>query len=139
MHEHSRSRRTHDEEPDAELRTRIAERDAGLDLVRRANHWLVAGAVGVTGAVSLWASHSFHAHHHAAAAAGTPSSTGSATSGTAAAGTPTSETATAGTTATTTTGTATTGTATGPELQPSATVPTVTAPQPVAPVVSGGS
>ena len=38
----------------------VASRDAGLELVRRTNRWLIAGAVAATGFVSLAAAHAFH-------------------------------------------------------------------------------
>ncbi|MGO9972130.1 MAG: hypothetical protein ACLP01_04820 [Solirubrobacteraceae bacterium] len=37
----------------------VDRRDAGLDLIRRGNRWLVAGAVGLAGVVSLAAAHAF--------------------------------------------------------------------------------
>jgi hypothetical protein len=51
-----------------------AARDAGLDLIRRANRWLIVGAVALTGGVSLAAAHAFHGrtpHAGAAPAAST--------------------------------------------------------------------
>jgi hypothetical protein len=103
-------------ELESDRRSRIAARDEGFELIRRANRWLVAGAVGVTGAVSLWASHAFHPHTTAGA--------GAAASSTAAASSSSGQQGTG------------TGTA---ALQP-ANPPTATATAPApAPVVSGGS
>jgi hypothetical protein len=45
--------------PDAPARA-VATRDAGLDLIRRVNRWLIAGAVAGTGVLSLAAAHAFH-------------------------------------------------------------------------------
>lgn len=39
---------------------RPAARDAGLDLIRRVNRWLIAGAVVCTGGVSVAAARAFH-------------------------------------------------------------------------------
>ena len=52
----------------------IETRDAGMDLVRRVNRWLVAGAVSAAGFLSLIASHAFHGHR---VAAGDPTSSAS--------------------------------------------------------------
>jgi hypothetical protein len=40
----------------------INSRDAGLALISRINRWFVAGAVVLTGAISLAAARSFHGH-----------------------------------------------------------------------------
>jgi hypothetical protein len=53
----------------AAAQERVVARDAGLDLIGRTTRWLVAGAVGVTGAISLYASHAFRPHPAAAAPA----------------------------------------------------------------------
>ena len=45
--------------PDDAYRDPVDRRDAGLDLIRRGNRWLVAGAVGMAGVVSLAAAHAF--------------------------------------------------------------------------------
>ncbi len=38
----------------------VSARDAGLALISRINRWLIAGAVGLTGVISLAAAHAFH-------------------------------------------------------------------------------
>jgi hypothetical protein len=35
-------------------------RDAGLALIRRINHWMIAGAIALSGVISLVAARSFH-------------------------------------------------------------------------------
>jgi hypothetical protein len=102
------------------VRRRASLRDHGLELVARANRWLIAGAVAVTGGVALLADHAFHAR----AATRTSASAHQAAAGS-------TGTATTGTTGTGTTGTATTGTST-------AVAPAPASPSPGA-VVSGGS
>lgn len=46
-----------------------SRRDAGLAIARRANRWLLVGAVAGTGAISLAAAHTFPGRRAAAAAA----------------------------------------------------------------------
>ena len=47
----------------AELAPRVVTaRDAGLELIRRINRWLIAGAVAAVGLFSLLAAHAFHGH-----------------------------------------------------------------------------
>lgn len=58
-------------------------RDAGLELIRRINRWMIAGAIALTGVISLVAARSFHGHTASAATssqASQPSSSGSAAS-----------------------------------------------------------
>ena len=40
----------------------VTSRDAGLALISRINRWMIAGAVGFAGAISLVAARSFHGH-----------------------------------------------------------------------------
>ena len=40
----------------------ITARDRGLALVSRLNRWLIAGAVGLSGVLSVAAAHAFHGH-----------------------------------------------------------------------------
>ena len=40
----------------------VVVREAGLELIRRANRWLIADAVAATGMFSLLAAHAFHRH-----------------------------------------------------------------------------
>jgi hypothetical protein len=40
----------------------IGARDAGLQLIRRINRWLIGGAVAAAGLLSLLAAHAFHGH-----------------------------------------------------------------------------
>src|SRR5690348_405062 len=54
-----------------------AAREAGLELIRRVNRWLIAAAVAAAGLFSLLAAHAFHGH---AVATGRPSSSSSAVS-----------------------------------------------------------
>ena len=51
---------------------RAYARDLGLDMIDRANRWLISGAVILTGGVSALTWHAFHAH---AAAVTTPAAT----------------------------------------------------------------
>ena len=46
----------------------IAARDAGLALASQIKHWLLAGAVTLTGVFSLLAAQAFHGHTSAASA-----------------------------------------------------------------------
>jgi hypothetical protein len=39
-----------------------AAREAGLELIRRVNRWLIAAAVAAAGLFSLLAAHAFHGH-----------------------------------------------------------------------------
>jgi hypothetical protein len=99
---------------------RIVARDAGLDLISRANRWMVAGAVGMTGAVSLYASHAFHAaQHHTSAASSRRAASASPTS--------------TGQTSTSQTATSTNLSLTSPQSAPAPAAPAPSA------VVSGGS
>src|SRR6516165_5377531 len=40
----------------------VAAREAGLELIRRVNRWLIAAAVAAAGMFSLFAAHAFHGH-----------------------------------------------------------------------------
>jgi hypothetical protein len=40
----------------------ITTRDRGLALISRLNRWLIAGAVGLSGLLSVAAAHAFHGH-----------------------------------------------------------------------------
>jgi hypothetical protein len=106
-------------ERDLTRRGRIMARDAGLDLISRTNRWMVAGAIGVAGAVSLYASNAFH-----------PQTARSATSAPA-------SSATQSSTNPTQSSTNPSQTSTNPGLQ-SSTAPVQATPAP-APVISGGS
>jgi hypothetical protein len=55
-------------------------RDAGFALIGRINRWLIAGAVVVSGAISLATAKSFHGHSTAGAASAARPSTGSSVS-----------------------------------------------------------
>jgi hypothetical protein len=113
-----RTARAEAREQEANRHSRIMARDAGLSLIGRANRWMVTGAVGVTGAVSLYASHAFHPQRHSSAArTGTTASAASATQ-------------------TSTGSTATSTDPSGLSAPQSAPVPASAAPSPV---VSGGS
>jgi hypothetical protein len=59
-------------------RNAVNARDAGLDLIGRINRWMVAGAVVVTGAVSVAAAKSFHGHSTTGSASTATQSSGSA-------------------------------------------------------------
>jgi hypothetical protein len=66
------------EQRDRAARSRRAyARDLGLDMVDRANRWLISGAVILAGGVSALTWHAFHAHAaavtHPAASQGTAS------------------------------------------------------------------
>lgn len=93
----------------------ITTRDRGLALISRLNRWLIAGAVGLSGVLSVAAEHAFHGHTRSA------SSQSAGASGSATRQMPS---ASGG----------------GGSLQQPAQVPT-SAPEPAAPspVVSGGS
>jgi hypothetical protein len=95
-------------------RNAVNARDAGLDLIARINRWFVAGAVVLTGAVSVAAARSFHGHSSGAAAT---QSAGSGSSSTSSGGSSTSS---------------------GGSLQQPSQAPSTSSPAP-APVVSGGS
>lgn len=61
-------------------RNAVNARDAGVALIGRINRWLIAGAVVVTGTVSLAAARSFHGHTTASSSSssrGTSSSSSS--------------------------------------------------------------
>jgi hypothetical protein len=93
-------------------RSAFDARDAGFAMIGRINRWLVAGAVVLSGAISLAAAKSFHGHSTAgasSAAARRSSSAGSES-----------------------------GTSSGGFQQP-AQAPSSAAPSSSAPVVSGGS
>jgi hypothetical protein len=109
----------------ASIKRRVGLRDHGMDLVSRTNRWMVAGALAVTGGVTLLADHAFHASHARTASRASPSTT--ATSTNPASTNPTSTTTTPATTTTPGAG----GTVTQPPL------PAAPAPGPA--VVSGGS
>jgi hypothetical protein len=57
-----------------------AAREAGLELIRRVNRWLIAAAVAAAGLFSLLAAHALHGH---TVTTGTASSSSSAVSPTA--------------------------------------------------------
>jgi hypothetical protein len=40
----------------------VTAREAGLELIRRLNRWLIAGAVAAAGLLSLLAAHAVHGH-----------------------------------------------------------------------------
>ncbi len=113
------SKRTSPGRDRAAIRQRATLRDQGLELVARFNRWMIAGALGVTGAVALLADHAFHAEQAARAASLHRAAHGSAATSTTGSGT----------------GTSTTGSGTGTSPVPA---PTPAAPAPSA-VVSGGS
>lgn len=60
---------------------RVNARERGLVLVSRINRWMIAGAVALTGVVSLVASQSFHGRTLSRASAVSQSSSGSSASG----------------------------------------------------------
>lgn len=68
-------------------------RDAGLRLISRINRWMVAGAVGLTGVISLVAEHSFRGRTVTAAGAiqRQPAAPSSSSSGSAGASAPSSD------------------------------------------------
>jgi hypothetical protein len=99
-------------------------RDTGLALIRRANRWLLAGAVTLAGALSLLARSTFHGRALNSAAAA-PSASGTSGAASSASGT----SAGAG---------ATDSTAAGASLTPPDQAPAASLPSPSA-VVSGGS
>lgn len=43
-------------------RKAINARDGGLETIRRINRWMIAGAIGLSGVVSVAAAKSFHGH-----------------------------------------------------------------------------
>lgn len=55
-----------DDRPDPPA-SAISARQAGLAFVRRANRWLIAGAVAFAGALTALTAHAFHPHTAAAA------------------------------------------------------------------------
>lgn len=56
----------------------ITARDAGLNLIARINRWMIAGAVALSGLISVAAARSFHGHSTTSASASQPSSSSSA-------------------------------------------------------------
>ena len=54
----------------------IETREAGVDLVRRVNRWMVAGAESAAGFLSLVAAHAFHGHSVAVGGATSSASRG---------------------------------------------------------------
>jgi hypothetical protein len=100
----------------------INARDRGVALISRINRWMIAGAVALTGVVSLVASQSFHGH--------TVSST-SGSSSSSATGSGSSSSAGAGVVSPSNSG----GSIQQPAQAPSVPTPAI----PSAPVVSGGS
>jgi hypothetical protein len=93
-------------------------RERGLNIVSRANRWMIAGAVGLAGGVTAVTAHAFHTHTATAA------TTSSAVSSQASQAAQPSQQAPSS----------------GGGLQAPAQAPTQVAPvQPQAPVVSGGS
>jgi hypothetical protein len=94
----------------------VAAREAGLELIRRVNRWLIAAAVATAGLFSLLTAHAFHGH---TVTRGGASSSSSAVSS---AGSPAGVPQSAG----------------GSGLQAPAQAP-ATAPATPTPVVSGGS
>jgi hypothetical protein len=93
-----------------------AAREAGLELIRRVNCWLIAAAVAAAGLFSLLAAHAFHGH------VVTPGGASSSSSAVSQAGSPSGVPQSAG----------------GAGLQAPAQAP-VPAPAAPTPVVSGGS
>lgn len=61
----------------------VTARDAGLRLIARINRWMIAGAVALSGLISVAAARSFHGHTatNAGAATSQPSSSSSSSSG----------------------------------------------------------
>lgn len=98
----------------------INARDRGLALISRINRWMIAGAVALTGLVSLVASHSFHGRTLSSSAASSGSSSGSSGSSSSAGSTSSSNSA-------------------GSIQQPSQAPAPAQVPVAPAPVVSGGS
>jgi hypothetical protein len=97
--------------------TSISARDRGLALISRLNRWMIAGAVGLTGVVSILAKESFHGR--------TLSSAGSTVSQSSASGSSSSPSSSSG--------------SSGSIQQPSQSPAPAPAPVVSAPVVSGGS
>jgi hypothetical protein len=60
----------------------ITARDAGLNLIARINRWIIAGAVALSGLISVAAARSFHGHAttHASAVTSQPAPAPSAAS-----------------------------------------------------------
>ena len=61
--------------------SRVNARERGLVLVSRINRWMIAGAVALTGVVSLVASQSFHGRTLSRTGSVSQSSSGSSASG----------------------------------------------------------
>jgi hypothetical protein len=98
----------------------VSAREAGLELIRRINRWLIAGAVAGAGVLSLLAGHAFHGHTVASGGA----SQGAASQSASSSGGPSSSQSSSN--------------AGGSGLQAPAQAP-APAPAAPAPVVSGGS
>jgi hypothetical protein len=62
-------------------REAIHTRDAALALVSRINRWFIAGAIVLSGAISLAAARSFHGHSSAASTGSTSAQSSSSSSG----------------------------------------------------------
>jgi hypothetical protein len=104
------------------MRSTVSARDAGLDLIRRINHWLIAGAVAGAGLLSLLAAHAFHGRTVTASGASSNSSVTQSSSSSSGTSSASLSSANAG----------------GGGLQSPAQAPS-SAPATPAPVVSGGS
>lgn len=90
----------------------VSRRQAGIEFARRANRWLIAGAIGFAGALTALTAHAFHPHTATAASTAAPTTSVAP---------PESDDSGGGVTA--------------PAASPQATTPAPAAP----PVVSGGS
>lgn len=62
----------------------VNARDAGLALVSRINRWMIAGAIALSGVISLVAQQAFHGHTVNASNASSPASNASNTASSAA-------------------------------------------------------
>lgn len=102
------------------VRPAVGARDAGLELIRRVNRWLIAGAVAAAGLLSLLAANAFHGH--TVTSGGAASSSGGSLSSSSSSGAASSSSSNAG----------------GSGLQGPGQAP-APAPAAPAPVVSGGS
>jgi len=59
----------------------VTAREAGLELIRRINRWLIAAAVAAAGMFSLLAAHAFHGHTVAGGASSSTASQAGSSSG----------------------------------------------------------
>jgi hypothetical protein len=96
-------------------RNDVNTRDRGVALIGRVTRWLVAGAVVLSGAISLAAAKSFHGHSTSSASSAPQSSSGSSAASASGSGSSSSS-----------------------DLQQPVQAPSA-APSPAAPVASGGS